>query len=384
MNRKTLPVLLVFLVMGFGDLIGPLISLVKERLNLSQFEASFIAFAGFIMFGTLSIPTGYFQERFGKRITVIAGLVLVLAGLLAPLTGLTRYPGYLMAVLLLGAGVTVLQTAGSPLLHELSVPGTYARNLTFAQFIKGIGTLSSPLIPLLAYSYFNNRWEVVFGTFAIMTTLTLIIFGLSPKTSGSTNSVGQASLAKIFALLGDRVALKMVLAIFLYVGAEVSMSSTLPALLAQSGQRSADIGMAGVGLFFLTIMAGRFSGALVLRYLKPTTFYLWSCMISAAGLVLLAVGHGTAGFVAACLVGLGFSNIFPLVFSLTIDAMPDKANELSALMVTAIAGGAIIPPIMGFVADHTTLQQSLVVPFGCVLYLVVVAIGAVREDKAAA
>lgn len=383
MNRSTLPVFLVFLVMGFGDLIGPLVSLVKQRLSLSQFEASLIAFAGFIMFGTLSVPTGYFQQRFGKRVTVFAGLVLVLLGLLTPLTGLMSYPGYLVTVLLLGAGVTTLQTAGSPLLHELSAQGAYARNLTFGQFVKGIGTLSSPLIPLLAFRYFDNRWEIVFSIFAILTIATLIVFGFSAKIRQAARRPEQASVLSIFSLLGNASVFKMVLAIFLYVGAEVCMSATLPALVAQSGYRSADIGMAGVGLFFLTIMAGRFSGTLVLRAVRPATFYLWSCIISAAGLALLAFGQGLLSFVAACLIGLGFSNIFPLVFSLAIDAMPGKANELSALMVTAIAGGAVIPPVMGYVADHATLKLSLVIPFACVLYLLAVAIGAARGGKAA-
>lgn len=370
--------------MGFGDLIGPLVSLVKQRLSLTQFEASFIAFAGFIMFGTLSIPTGYFQQRFGKRVTVIVGLALVLAGLVTPLAGLTRYAGYLMTVLLLGAGVTVLQTSGSPLLHALSAPGTYARNLTFGQFIKGIGTLSSPLIPLMAFRYFDNRWEIVFSIFAVLTVATLAIFMFSARTAPGENQPEQASVLKTVALLGNGAVFKMVLAIFLYVGAEVCMSSTLPGVVAESGYRSADIGMAGVGLFFLTIMAGRFSGTLVLRHMRPATFYLWSCIVSAAGLILLAFGHGALSFVAACLIGLGFSNIFPLVFSLAIDAMPGKANELSALMVTAIAGGAIVPPVMGLVADHSSLQVSLVVPCICVLYLTVVAIGASRGGKAAA
>ncbi len=386
MNRKTAPVFLIFLVMGFGDLIGPLVSLVKQKLSLTQFEASFIAFAGFIMFGTLSIPTGYFQHRFGKRVTVIVGLLLVLAGLLTPALGLTRYAVFLLAVLLLGAGVTVLQTAGSPLLHTLSAAGAYARNLTFGQFIKGIGTLSSPLIPLIAIRYADNRWEIVFVIFAVFTLLALIIFvSAIRETIPESSSQKSASLSAIFALLGNAGVAKMVLAIFLYVGAEVCMSATLPGILkVQSGYQASDIGMAGVGLFFLTIMAGRFGGTLVLRWLRPAKFYLISCVLSLTGLILIAFGQGLLGFVAACLVGLGFSNIFPLVFSLAIDAQPEKANELSALMVTAIAGGAIVPPVMGYVADHAGVQLSLIVPAGCVAYLTAIAVNSLRSEKNAA
>lgn len=371
--------------MGFGDLIGPLVSLVKQRLSLSQFEASFIAFMGFIMFGTLSIPTGSFQQRFGKRPTVILGLVFVLLGLLTPLCGLTRYAGYLVAALLLGAGVTVLQTAGSPLLHVLSAPGEYARNLTFGQFIKGIGTLSSPLIPLLAIRYFDSRWEMVFSIFAGLTLVTLGIFGFSLlKAADEVKASSPPAFRRTFALLAEGKVLKMVAAIFLYVGAEVCMSSTLPAMLeASGGYRTSDIGMAGVGLFFLTIMAGRFLGTLVLRRLRPAVFFFWSCLVSLSGLVLLGLGHRFTDFIAACLIGAGFSNIFPLVFSLAIDARPDKANELSALMVTAIAGGAVIPPLMGLISDHASPQVSLIVPLACVLYLTAVALSELRGGKPA-
>ena len=77
---RTLPIYLVFLVMGFGDLIGPLVSLVKENLQTTQVEASFIAFAGFIMFGLLSIPVGVLQANVGKKPVAFGGLILVLAG----------------------------------------------------------------------------------------------------------------------------------------------------------------------------------------------------------------------------------------------------------------------------------------------------------------
>lgn len=371
--------------MGFGDLIGPLVSLVKQKLSLTQFEASFIAFVGFIMFGTLSIPTGYFQEKYGKRVTAVTGLLLVLAGLLTPSFGLNRYAMFLTAVSLLGAGAAVLQVAGAPLLHGLSVPGSFARNLTFGQFIKGIGTLSAPLIPLLAIRYFGGRWEIVFTIFAVATFLALAIFLFTTwrGTPDGGNS-HKATLSGSFELLADKKVASMVLAIFLYVGAEVCMSATLPALLqSQAGIVTTDIGMAGVGLFFLMLMAGRFAGTLVLKWIRPTRFYLYTTLLSIAGIVLLALSDGILGFVAACIIGLGFANIFPLVFSLTIERRPSRANELSGLMVSAIAGGAIIPLVMGYASDHSSAKISLAVPLLCLVYLAVTAFKAVRRGRGA-
>ncbi|MFO1526857.1 MAG: MFS transporter [Turneriella sp.] len=361
-------VYLVFLVMGFGDLIGPLVSLVKQQLSLTQFEASFIAFAGFIMFGTLSVPTGIFQARWGKRITVFGGLFFVLSGLALPLVIPVNYPGYLAAVMLIGAGVTILQVAASPLLKELSPPGTFAWHLTMGQFIKGIGTLSSPLIPFLAFRYFSNRWEVVFIVFAALTVVTLIIFSAFGPRAESEPGAATTSLGQMIALLKNRRIGLLVFAIFLYVGAEVSISSALPVFL--SGQ--SDIGMAGVGLFFLALMSGRFAGTVLLKIFSPRVFLIITCLVSLAGLIALGALPPSLAFIAVSLVGFGFANIFPLVFSLAIDEFPEHANALSGLMVTAIAGGAILPPVMGYASDHAGLKVALAVPVVCIVYVLFV------------
>jgi MFS transporter, FHS family, L-fucose permease len=374
---------LIFLVMGFGDLIGPLVSLVKQKLQISQFDASFIAFAGFIMFGTLSIPVGVLQARLGKKPVAIGGLILVLTGVTTPLIGLASYAGYLTAVLLLGAGVTILQVAGGPLLQEISAAGAFARNLTFGQFVKGIGTLSAPLIPILAYRYFDNRWELVFPIFAAGTVVALAAMFFHSKSQAGT--LHAATFAACFALLINRRIAFLVLGIFLYVGAEVCISSMLPSILEkQYGYNLADYGMAGTGIFFLTLMTGRFAGSLVLARMRPSQFFLLSCTVALAGLTLLAFGSGVIGFVSAALVGLGFANLFPLVYSIAMELLPAKANEISGLMVTAICGGAIVPPVMGYVSEQTSLTIALAIPTLCIVYLMTIAIYERRRNASLA
>lgn len=150
MNRKTFPILLAFLCMGFGDAVGPFVGLAKEQFSLTNFEAQLIAFMGFIMFGIISIPMGLFQDRKGKKTVLILGLVVALAGLTIPLFGLSSYALFLLTILMLGAGAAILQVAGNPIMRDVSAPGKYSRNLTFAQFIKAIGSLSGSLIPFPA------------------------------------------------------------------------------------------------------------------------------------------------------------------------------------------------------------------------------------------
>ncbi|GAB4436782.1 MAG: MFS transporter [Turneriella sp.] len=369
---RTIPVYLIFLVMGFGDLIGPLVSLVKANLQITQFEASFIAFAGFILFGVLSIPVGVLQANWGKKPVAFGGLILVLAGVTTPLLGVNSYSGYLTAVLLLGAGVTVLQVAGGPLLQEASQPGKFAQNVTFGQFVKGIGTLSAPLIPILAYRYFDNRWQLVFPIFGAGTLVAMLaLFFHSSK--GETKNA--ATVTACLALLANRRVGLLVLAIFVYVGAEVCISSMLPTILEQNyGFRLADFGMAGTGLFFLSLMAGRFAGTLVLNRIHPAAFLLVCCCMALAGLALLATATGYVGFAAAVLIGFGFANIFPLVYAIGMDAFPDHASELSGLMISAIAGGALLPPVMGYLAEQTSMVTALVIPAACIVYILLIAL----------
>jgi len=151
------PVFLAFLVMGFGDAAGPFVSLAKQQFNLSAFMAQLIAFTGYIMFGILSVPMGVYQDKKGKKVVLILGLCIMLAGLLIPtIAGFSTFRVFLLTVLLLGAGATTLQVAGNPLMRDVSEEGKYSRNLSLAQFVKAIGSLSGPLIPVIAARAFVN------------------------------------------------------------------------------------------------------------------------------------------------------------------------------------------------------------------------------------
>ncbi len=162
----------------------------------------------------------------------------------------------------------------------------------------------------------------------------------------------------------------MVLGIFFYVGAEVAVSSGVPIYLKERFQ--IDIqksGLAGTGLFFLALMAGRFLGGVILRVISPSVFLRITSFISALGLLGLLVNNSLVSFISAIIIGLGFANIFPLIFSIAIDRLPHRTNELSGLMVTAILGGALIPPVMGVVADLTSSMIGFVIPLLCIGYI---------------
>ncbi len=366
------PVFLAFLAMGFADAAGPFVSLAKQQFSLSNFAAQLISFAGFIMFGILSVPIGVFQDKKGKKYILVLGLTIMLAGVLIPtLMAFSTFPVFLLTVLLLGAGATILQVAGNPLMRDVSPEGKYSRNLSLAQFVKAIGSLSGPVIPVIAAQAFGLSWRAIFPFFSVAIFVALISASTMTVKPALVAGHQAATFSSSLALLKSGYVSMMVLAIFVYVGAEVSVSSGIPLYL--KDRFSIDIaktGLLGTGLFFLALTIGRFSGGVFLNWIKPKTFFLITCLLSIFGLLGLFCPDESVAVAGFFIAGLGFANIFPLVFSITVDKMPENANALSGLMVMAIVGGAFLPPLMGLFADAAhSVQISFLVPLSAILYI---------------
>jgi fucose permease len=160
------------------------------------------------------------------------------------------------------------------------------------------------------------------------------------------------------------------------------MSANIPQFLQQQfGIDIAKLGLLGTGLFFAALTVGRFSGGVILNWMAPRKFLALTCAVSILGLLGLFLPTAALAIAACFVVGLGFANIFPLVFSTAIDAMPQHANAISGLMVTAIVGGAILPPLMGVVADHSSVLIGFLVPLAAIGY--VTAAGLLAKPKPA-
>ena len=374
MKLRTMPIFLAFLAMGFGDAVGPFVGLARDQFQLSNAVAAMVPFTGFIMFGLLSVPMGLLQDRRGKKYVLMIGLLVAFAGLMNASFGLTTFTRFLLTILLLGAGAAILQVAGNPIMRDVSDEGRFARNLTLGQFVKAIGSLSGAVIPVVAARAFGASWGVIFPVYAIAIALTIVAVATLKVTEQKPDRQA-ATLRSCLALLANPYVLSMVAAIFLYVGAEVSVSAGIPLLL--KDRFGIDInreGLLGTGLFFTALTIGRFSGSVILTWMAPRRFLVVTCLLSLAGLAGLFLPSSTLAIVSFFVAGLGFANIFPLVFSLAVEKMPSHTNELSGLMVTAIVGGAFLPPLMGMLADRTTVMAGFLVPIAAVGYITWVAV----------
>jgi fucose permease len=382
-NKLTaLPIFFAFLCMGFGDAVGPLVGLAKDTFQLTNFAATLIAFSGFIMFGILSIPLGVYQDKKGKKFILLLGLAIAFIGLLVPImNGMWgprvffdpennfRFIMLLLSVLLLGAGATILQVAGNPIMRDVSAPGKYSSNLSLGQSIKAIGSSIGFLVPPLVTTWFGLDWSILFPIYAILILVTFIWTRSTPIKEIKDPNSNPASFGSSIKLLGNGYVFMMVFGIFLYVGAEVSMSSQIPILMDEA-YGIKDIGLwVSWALFFLPIFLGRLIGSAILRKIEANVFLKITALISIAGILMLLFGEKTIAFAGILLVGFGFANIFPLIFSIAIEKMPSRTNELSGLMVTAIVGGAFIPPLTGFMADQLGIVMGFIVTLACIAYI---------------
>jgi len=379
MQKKTYPIFLAFLCMGFGDVVGPLVSLAKDTFSLSNFMAQLLPFSGFIMFGILSIPMGILQDKKGKKNILMLGLAIAFIGLLIPiLNGMygpevssvqSKFFILLFSILLLGAGATTLQVAGNPIMRDVSPAGEYSSNLSLGQSIKAIGSSLGFLLPPAVGLAFGMDWTVLFPIYAVLILITAIWVKLTRIDKVEQNETATASFSSCMKLLGNSYVLIMVLAIFVYVGAEVSMSSQVPILMKDFFNFDKFGLWVSWALFFLPIFLGRLAGAFMLKKIAAPVFLRYTVLLSIIGIVMLFLGIKILAFAGIVMVGLGFANIFPLVFSITVDKLPERSNELSGLMVTAIVGGAFLPPLTGLVADNTSLVVGFLVPLTALVYI---------------
>ena len=388
MNKKTLPVFLIFISMGMIDSAGPMVSLAQGSFKISNTMASLLPMLAYIMYGLLSVPIGLLQDKKGKKYVLNLGLTIALLGLIIPIlsgmygkmvvdgSSLMQFYKILAAILMLGAGGAILQVSGNPIMRDISEEGHYSKNLSLAQSFITVGSSMGFIIPVIMLRAFGLDWSILFPLFASIVLISFALFNTFKIAERKDNNDHHATFRSCFKLLGNGYVLAMVLGLFIYCGVEICMSAHVPILLREKFMISVEkLGLLiSWSLFYLPILTGRFFGSLIMSRIAPKRLLLFTVLLALTGVILIFSSSFAITLTGIFLVGFGFANIFPLVFSITIEHMPEHTNELSGLMVSAISGGAFIPPVMGMVADGSSIQTAFLVPVLCILYLLFVAI----------
>ncbi len=365
--KKTLPVFMSFIVMGFVDIIGVATGYVKQDFELSNFIVQFLPMMVLLWFFVLSVPAGVLQDKIGKRNMLNAGMVIQAVGLGLPFI---HYSFTMMfaSFILLGIGNTIIQVSANPLLQDVTPPEKLASNMSTSQFIKAIISFSGPLIATFLAKNFGD-WKLVFAVYGI--TSLLSAFWLSMTSIAESKPERKpASFTSCFGLLKNRFIAFMALSIFLIVGSEVAINTNITNILTARYGLTLEKAAIGISLFFAGETVARFLGAIILNWMKPRLLLLLIALLSLVGVsgIFLAPGS-TIAFASIFVTGLAIGNMFPIIFSLTLDHMPERANEISGLLIMAVSGGAVIPLVMGFISATFGPLISISVIAVCMLYI---------------
>jgi fucose permease len=375
MSFKTIPIFLAFMAMGIADAMGPLSDAVRTQFHISNVMATMMPFFVFIAFAVFSVPGGLLAARIGKKNVLLLGLALNAVACLIPSLMAPSYALLLSCIFLLGVGTTFLQVSGNPIMRDVSPTGAFSRNLSFAQGIKGIGSAASTYLvtAIAALAVFKSMgWRGSFPFFFILMAITFLT--VSFLKVNETKADVPPSLGSSLGLLKNPVFFMAVLGIFLYVGAEVCMARFLFPIQKSIGMSPEAAGKFGPALFFLLITIGRLVGTAVLTIMSPRAFFRVSALLGLIGTALLMTGSIPLAIVGVVAGGFGFANIWPMLFSITVEEKPESSSELSGLMCMAISGGAIVPLIMSRMVDMNMKAMAFAVPAICFVYLLLLSL----------
>ena len=383
MNTKSIsiafvaPVLLSFFVMSACDLVGIGVDNVKADFGLNNTLSQLISLAVFAWFFLLSVPVGLLQERIGKRNMLNIGILLTAVGLFLPFF-IYSFLTVMIGFGLLGIGNTIIQVSANPLLIDVVPSGRASSFLSFSQFVKSIGSMAAPYLATFFAIRFGD-WKLILLAFGGVSLLSAVWLHFT-KISETPAREEKATLVSCLKLLGKGYIALMVLGIFFIVGLDVGINATSGQFLLLKMEMGTEAAQQGRSLYFLGKMLGTFLGALFLVRFSSSGFLIGSS--AATLLTALLFIFSPTPFIALTLmfcIGLAASNIFPLIFTATVKKYPDRANEISGLMIMAVSGGAFIPPIVGGITDLFSITTGMYVFVVCGLYLLFVSVYSLKK-----
>ncbi|MBQ9432375.1 MAG: MFS transporter [Kiritimatiellae bacterium] len=377
-----LPMLFGFFVMGFADIIGTVMNQVKPECNLSDTVAGFLPSMIFIWFFLISIPTGVLCGKIGRKKTVLISLLVTIVAMFLPLAASAeRVWVYFVAFSLVGIGNTILQAALPALMSNVVPSDQLTSRISLGQFVKAICAALTPVFVYLTATALHN-WKLLFplyGAITILVAIWLLVTDIPRESAtGPTTSFGSC-----FKMLGNPYILAMTVGILFSVGADVGFGVAIPEYLKNVYKVDKDMAGMGPTVYFVAKTIAALAGAAIFAKISAAKCFPWCMGIGIiATAAILKAPTPIAFFVCVFVAALMTANSFGMCMGLAIDKVPEKANEITALMVMAIVGGAIITPVLGWAQGKFQATGIVVVLLGCVLYLLLLGIFANANKKA--
>lgn len=386
----------VFFIGGF---VASSVSLLVPRLRLawglSYGEAGVIQFASFSSYLVFAVPVAAFVGRRGYMRASAVGLAVMAIGCASLIAGLgsRHYPMVLMALLCVATGATFLQIAGNNVVTVVGDPRRAATRLNLLQGFNSLGTVVGPLVG--ATTLIPNAPgraggamlpALSFGFAALM--LAALAWGFACNRNllrGHDAGRVDGFISGWRFALRDRRLQGGAIAIFAYVGAEVTIGALLTDFLMSTHAAASPPVVAArlVALYWGGAMVGRFVGAAVLRHMPPTRLLGMAAVIAPALVLLAIIGSGWTAAAALLAVGLVNSVMYPTIYTIALPPQADRAPVGGMLLCVAVVGGAIIPMLTGLLADRIGLVPALLLPGLCYLPILAFALGEPKASELA-
>lgn len=363
---RLLPVLTSFFVMGFVDIVGVSTGYARRDFNLSPALAQVLPSMVFIWFFVLSLPFSVLQSRYGKKWMLFAGLILTSIGMFTPFVIYT-YPTLLLSFVFIGIGNTIIQVSSNPLLRDVTSAERFSSFMSLSQFIKAVSSLLGPILVTVAVTSWGD-WKnllLVYGMISIATGIWLAITRVDEQTASEPTT-----FLKSISVMKNPMVATMAFSIFALVGIDVGLNTNIQYLLSSKFNIPLEKASLGISVYFFSLMVSRFIGAIILSKVNNDKFFIITSLLTVVSLVLVILAPTPEiTLVLIGVTGLVSGNLFPLIFSLTVNKMPQKANEISGLMIMAIVGGAVIPPLIGYCQNFFSASASLSILVLCAVYI---------------
>jgi len=360
----------------------------QEILHLTKAKSGLIQFAMYMAYFLMALPAGYFMRRFGYRKGIILGLSLFALGslMIAATTGFESFWLFLIFLFMLGCGLATLETAANPYTTKLGPSESGERRINFSQSFNGLAWTVGPLIGIFIYQ--NNTGVegqklqslmlpyLVIGLIVLVVAL-IFVFTKLPEIN-EDNDDSNSVVVSQKPLIKDRHLVLGVVAQFSYCAAQTGIFSYLINYLTDKNQPinfDVSYGPYLLSIGFALFMIGRMSGSFMMKFFKPTKMLAFYAVMCVALLPLVSMNLGWVSIVSLFGIFFFMSIMFPTIFALAIKDLGSKTKKASSYIIMSIVGGAVFPPLMGYVADAThSMSIGFLAPIPFFVYILYYAV----------
>tara|TARA_R110002072_G_scaffold288936_10_gene455703 strand:- start:1149 stop:2303 length:1155 start_codon:yes stop_codon:yes gene_type:complete len=359
-----------------------LIPYLKNMFEFSNTQAQIVNFAFFGAYFVFALPSSSLIGKFGHQKSIVLALMVIGSGALLfyPAAEYHSFNFFLVALFIIASGITILQVSANPFVAALGPSDRASSRLNLAQGFNSLGTIIAPLMgaQLLLNSddlSTQNSGEAVqlpYIVLGISLIAIAIVFAFAKLPKLEISQEKSTKKLKDFPHL-----IFGIIAIFFYVGAEVAVGSNIVFFLEMeeiAGFTEREAGFY-VSIYWASAMVGRFIGAFLQTKYRPASILGIAGLIACALVLVGMFGKGDLAMYSVLAIGFFNSVMFPTIFSLSIKGLGDYTNTGSGLLIMAIVGGALIPPLMGYLStdpisgDPSHLQFAFIVPLVCYIYI---------------